>query len=106
MHLTCTCVTRFIVNSIGDNSTLRNVSSWFLNATWKKTEQCFFFLCANVGQIVSTMTDIQLTFYHTCRFLKQAEQEIHTSFRGSYVTTDTYQACDCFHLGEPNAAEL
>lgn len=49
------------------NHTLRNVFSLLLNATWRKTKQCFFFLCANVGQIVSTMTDIQLTFYHTCR---------------------------------------
>lgn len=47
------------------NRTLTNVFSLLLNATWRKTDQCF--LCANVGQIVSTMTDIQLTFYHTCQ---------------------------------------
>lgn len=57
-------VTGFIVNLIGLIVHLETSSLGSLMHLGKKTEQCFFFLCANVGQIVSTMTDIQLTFCH------------------------------------------
>lgn len=80
------------------NHTLRNVFSLLLNATWRKTKQCFFFLCANVGQIVSTMTDIQLTFYHTCRLwnIRNSWPSDSSELHGSSMSTDTYQVCDCF----------